>query len=253
MNKTIPAAILIMVSLKPAAQAADTSVRSVHIGFSYSPAIFPQSWVQPPIKAYAEDIFPEEVPRSKTIISKGLDKYPEATLKHLLAVYFLRQIKFYGVAYGGTNSSNTIYLVNEGAIKGYTDKYLEQTFHHEFSSILFRNFPSLLDTNQWKNANRPDFIYNDPENGVGAIRNNQSSQDLDTSFCTKGVLTQYGGSSMENDINTFAQNLFRPDENFWDYVERFPRIGEKTRLLIKFYTRIHPLFTEKYFRNFEHQ
>ncbi|MEI9810500.1 MAG: hypothetical protein WDO16_22970 [Bacteroidota bacterium] len=92
-----------------------------------------------------------------------------------------------------------------------------------------------------------------PENGVGAIRNNQSSQDLDTLLCQKGVLTQYGGSSIENDVNTFAQNLFRPDENFWAYVDRFPRIREKTTLLIQFYTKINPMFTEAYFRKMGNQ
>ena len=98
---------------------------------------------------------------------------------------------------------------------GYTELYLEQTFHHEFSSILYRNHPSFFDEAGWKNANISGFDYNDPEAGVGAIRNNQSSQDLDTALCKKGFLTQYSVSGMENDINTFAQNIFSPSENFW--------------------------------------
>ncbi len=71
-------------------------------------------------------------------------------------------MKFYDVPYGGTNSTDAVYLVNRGAPLGYTDKYLEQTFHHEFSSILFRNFPALLDTGLWKGANQINYIYNDP-------------------------------------------------------------------------------------------
>jgi hypothetical protein len=85
---------------------------------------------------------------------------------------------------------------------------------------------------------------------VGAIRNNASSQDLDSSLCNKGFLTQYAQSSMENDINTFAQNLFSPSEGFWQLADRFPRINKKVKLLVSFYNRIDSIFTEKYFRSF---
>jgi hypothetical protein len=248
MNRPIILVSLLFSIISSRAQDHDTTIKAVHIGFNYSPLIFPESWRPAPINAYGEQLAFREIQRSKEILARGLSKYPDATLKNLAAVYFVRLMKFYDVAYGGTNSTDAVYLVNQGVSSGYTDKYLEQTFHHEFSSILFRNFPALLDTNAWKEANHPDFIYNDPENGVGAIRNNQSSQELDSLLCQKGVLTQYGASSIENDVNTFAQNLFCPDENFWKYVDHFRRIRAKTTLLIQFYTKINPLFTEQYFR-----
>jgi hypothetical protein len=162
-------------------------------------------------------------------------------------------MKFFDVGYGGTNSADAVYLSDQGTTAGYTDKYLEQTFHHEFSSILFRNNPKFFDTTAWKAANAANFVYNDPENGVGAIRNNQSSQDLDTVLCQKGLLTQYGGSSLENDINTFAQNLFCPEKSFWSNVDRFPRIRKKATLLIAFYGQLSSAYTEAYFRKLEKQ
>jgi len=66
----------------------------------------------------------------------------------------------------------------------------------------------------------------------------------------KGLLTQYAGSGIENDINTIAQNLFRPDPRFWRYVKKYPRIRIKTKLLISFYHQYDPQFTEAYFRKF---
>jgi hypothetical protein len=69
----------------------------------------------------------------------------------------------------------------------------------------------------------------------------------------KGVLTQYGGSSIENDVNTFAQNIFCPEKNFWAYVDRFPGIKQKTKLLINFYGKISSMYTEQYFRKMENQ
>ncbi|MBC7946734.1 MAG: hypothetical protein H7Y42_02560 [Chitinophagaceae bacterium] len=240
-----------LIPLSLPAQSPDTTINGVYIGFNYSPQIFPEYWRAAPISAYGEKLQPDEIRRSRVIVSKALAKYPEAALSHVKATYFLRQMKFFNVPYGGTNSTDGIYLVNQGAMKGYTDLYLEQTFHHEYSSILLRKFARFLDTTGWKNANMAGFIYNDPENGVGAIRNNQSSQVLDSTLCQLGLLTQYGGSSLENDVNTFAQNLFCADVNFWNFVDRYPRIRKKTALLIRFYETIHPLFTEKYFRSLE--
>ena len=121
----------------------------------------------------------------------------------------------------------------------------EDTFHlyHKISQ-----HPSFFDEDGWKNANIAGFDYNDPENGVGAIRNNKSSQALDTALCKNGFLTQYSQSGIENDINTFAQNIFSPSPGFWEIADRFPRISKKIKLLIAFYNKIHSSFTEDYFR-----
>ena len=246
--------LLLLFSFFPKAQNTDTTIHKVYVGFIYSKNIFPGSWRDQPINATGIQVDRGEIPRSKIIIARALNKYPEIIFeKNLKYVYFLKEMKFYDVGYGGTNSADAVYLTNQGPSYGYTEKYLEQTFHHEFSSILFRNYPSLLDTNAWKEANIPGFLYNDPENGVGAIRDNRSSQDLDTLLCQKGILTQYGGSSIENDVNTFAQNLFCPEKNFWSYVDRYPRIKKKTELLIKFYGGLSSAYTEAYFRRMDKQ
>ena len=228
----------------------DTAIQGVLISFKYSVSNFPTDWQASPISATAEAINSSEIARSKLVMAKALKKYPSAPLrKNLRAIYFLKDMKFYNVGYGGTNSADALYLTNDGIVSGYTNLYLEQTFHHEFSSILYRNFPTYMDEAGWKSANYNNFNYNDPEAGVGAIRNNESSQDLDTALCAKGFLTQYSLSGMENDINTFAQNIFSPSENFWLYVDRYPRINKKVKLLIAFYNKFDPIFTESYFRN----
>jgi hypothetical protein len=157
-------------------------------------------------------------------------------------------MKFFDTPYGGTNSSNAVYISNDGIGQGFTNNFLEQTFHHEFSSILFRNHAGLLDTVEWKKANMPDFDYNDPENGVGSIRKNQTSQHIDTLLCEKGFLTEYSLSSMENDINTFAQNLFCSSPDFWRVVKTYPGINKKVNLLVAFYSKLDPVFTESYFK-----
>jgi hypothetical protein len=226
----------------------DTIIRSVKVSFQYSNTIFPVSWREAPILASAEAVAVEEVPRCKKIVAVALKKYPLVVLRELEKVYFLKSMSFYQVGYGGTNTTNALYLTDNGPEMGYTERYLEQTFHHEFSSILYRNHPGYLNESAWMASNMPEFKYNDPENGVGAIRNNRSSQDLDTALCVKGFLTEYAQSGMENDLNTFAQNMFSPSEGFWNLVDNYPRIAAKFNLMVIFYNRIHPMFTEEYFR-----
>lgn len=232
----------------------DTLINGIPVNFSYSTSPFPPEWQAAPISAKAEPMSNAEASRTASVLVTAMNKYPAAMLKaNLTAVYFFKSMSFYNVGFGGTNSTDMLYLTNNGEEYGYTNTYVEQTFHHEFSSILFRNFPNYLDTLSWQKANAPGFIYNDPEAGVGAIRNGQSSQEPDSILCMKGLLTQYAGSGMENDINTIAQNLFRPEPQFWDYVKRYPRIRKKTTLLINFYQRFDPRFTEAYFRKFANQ
>ena len=246
--KKLIAALLLFIPLIFFAQ--DTTINGVTVKFHYDMMIFPASWQTAPINAKGEEIGPSEIQRTKKIMVTALRKYPKQTLQQNLngGIFWLKSMKFFDVGYGGTNSTNALYLTDNGETRGYTDFYMEQTFHHEFSSILMRNFPVLLDTVAWKTANAKGFDYNDPENGVGAIRNNQSSQELDTAICRKGMLTQYGMSSLENDANTFAQNLFCPTKNFWIIVDRYPMIYRKTNLLIGFYHRLSGFFTEDYFR-----
>lgn len=245
---------IILVPLIANASPRDTLINGVHIAFNYSLNIFPESWRMAPISAWGDSIASSEIPRSQEIIARALKKYPVAVLhKELASVYFLRSMKFYDVSYGGTNSTDAVYITNNGIAAGYTENYLEQTFHHEFSSILFRNHTNLLDTTEWKKNNNEGFDYNDPENGVGSIRNNQSSQNIDTELCKQGFLTQYAMSSMENDINTFAQNIFCPSKEFRLAVEKYPHIKNKMLLLINFYHQINPEFTEDFFSNIKNQ
>ena len=233
---------------------ADTTIKGIEVSFTYAKEIFPESWQHAPVNARGETIAASEISRCAVAAVKALNKYPENVLTHnLKAVYFLKSMSFFGVGYGATNSNDVVYISSNGVGMGYTDFYLEKSFHHEFSSILFRNYPSVLDTVEWKKANGNDFDYNDPENGVGAIRSKKSSEELDTALARIGMLTQYAMSSLENDINTIAQNLFLPDNNFWDITDHYPLIKKKIKLLIAFYNKINPIFTEQYFRKINTQ
>jgi hypothetical protein len=245
--------LLILVTVRSSfATPADTTIHGIRTEFEVNTSMaFPSDWLQDPIHVSCVPIDPHEILRCQEITERALLKYPAEVLsENLKAIYFFKSMRFYDVSFGGTNSSDALYLTNNGARKGYTDLYLEQTFHHELSSIFLRNYSFLLDTVLWMKLNEPGFNYNDPENGVGAIRNRQTSPKLDTFLCARGFLTQYACSSLENDFNTLAQNLFVPAAGFWETVDRFPAIREKVKLLVAFYNNINSRFTENYFRQF---
>lgn len=241
--------LLLIWSRGNAESASDTTIKGIHISFGYTRNIFPDFWQTAPINAMAEPLASPEITRCKIILKTALDKYPSLMLeRELKDVYFVKAMKFYDVGYGGTNSTDALYLTNNGNSNGYTNLYLEQTFHHEFSSILYRNHPSYIKESKWYQANSQDFVYTDPENGVGAIRTNKSSQEFDSLLCEKGVLTEYATSGIENDLNTFAQNLFSPSPGFWGIVDKFSRISKKLKLIVAFYHKIDPVFTMEYFK-----
>jgi hypothetical protein len=251
MKSFLPVFLIALLPVSGLANPVDTTIRGVSVSFDYSVSIFPESWQTAPVSAAGVAISFSEIRRSKSVLARSLSKYPVTLLKtNLRVVHFLRSMEFFEVGYGGTNSTDALYITNDGDKNGYSDEYLEQTFHHEFSSILYRNYPDLLDTVAWKRANISGFDYNDPEAGVGAIRNNESSQELDTLLCKKGFLTQYAYSDLENDMNTVAQNLFKPDPGFWEIVDKYPRIRQKVKLLIAFYKKLNATFTENYLRGF---
>ena len=225
----------------------DTIISGVPVEFEYRISIFPDSWIAEPINAIGDQINEDEILRSKISLQNAMHKYPEIILQNNLQhIYFLKNMWFYDVGFGGTNSNDALYLTNNGIENGYSDAYIESTFHHEFSSILYRNYPDFLDRSAWDAIS--DQGNTDPEAGVGAIRNNSASTEIDTALCRFGFLTQYSMSDFENDLNMLAENIFNPSPEFWNVVDTYPLIKTKVRLLIRFYHSLDPMFNERYFR-----
>ncbi|MEZ5014333.1 MAG: hypothetical protein R2794_08585 [Chitinophagales bacterium] len=227
----------------------DTVLHGVHIHLTYSAEIFPESWLEDPINAEGGQLKDTEIPRTIHALDLALAKYPEKILTYNCPdIYCLEWMRFYDVGYGGTNTNDAVYVTNAGLEMGYTDAFLESSFHHEFSSILFRNFGGLIDTTSWISGNPAQFEYGDPSGGAEAIRNGLAATDIDPELCAVGFLTQYSMSSMENDINMLAEQLFNPDPSFWQMVKENPRLAKKVDLLIAFYHQLDKSFTRQYFQ-----
>jgi len=224
------------------------------IFFTVDENTFPNEWYGPGIDAKAESLSEDEVERSKRIIISALDKYPAQFLEtNLKRVYVLKSMIFFEVNYGGTNSPelNSVYVVNNGPHMGYADIFIEQAFHHEFSSVLFFNYKNIFSKSEWEQINPAGFVYFDEATGgSGAIKEGKASQVFDSNAHQMGFLYEYAQSTMENDFNSFAENIFMGDESFFDIFEDYDKLKMKLDLTVKFYNALDSTFTIEYFKGF---
>ena len=219
---------------------------NIIIYFSINKNTFPKSWKTKKINAKGVSLSKKEYQITKRTIKKALAKYPLSVIKNnLKAIYVLKKIEFYGQQYGGTNSTDTVYLTNNGIARNYSEHYIEQTFHHEFSSILLRNYPHYFDKEKWINTNIKGFKYG--KGGVNALKKKIANQKFNRRINKKGLLTQYSISSLENDFNNFAQNIFLPSKNFKSILRKYKRLRQKRDIILRFYQRIDNQFTKQFF------
>jgi hypothetical protein len=219
----------------------------VKVFTTLSSDMFPQSWRGGDIDAKATALAPEEVDRSLRLVRLALTRYPEPVLnKNLRRIYLVRDLLFFGVPYGATNSLDCLYLCNRGVREGFTDWYLESSVYHEFSSILLRNYPKFWDEKAWLAANPKGFHY--LGDGTQAIRQGAASLDRDPKLYRLGFLTAYSQASVEEDFNVMTESLFMGDSGFWRAVDTYPRLRKKLEVALKLYGGIDRQFTESRFR-----
>ena len=220
----------------------------IPIRFDMADDMFPPSWRGGRVHATAVRVDASEVSRSLELVDAAMSKYPAGLLKqNVEAVFIVKEMRFYGLKYGGTNSRDTIYVTNRGVGDGFTDRYILSTFHHELSSILLRNHAEMFDKAAWHAANRDGFSYR--SSGMQSLKDGTADTKYSRRLHLDGFLNQYATSSMEEDFNTFAEALFTGDSRFWEVVDRFPRIAEKAEVILSFYQGLDPQFTEQYFRS----
>ncbi|GAB4292518.1 MAG: hypothetical protein Kow0068_17760 [Marinilabiliales bacterium] len=222
----------------------------IHIVLYPERKMFPDSWYEPDISGKAKALSAGEIARTKAVLDIAMKKYPAHVLsENLEKIYLLSELEFYGVKYAGTYSDKTLYIANSGLDEGYTNRFIEQSFHHEFSSILYWKYLHYFNKELWTSLNPDaDTIYFDDLGGAGAMITGTDNDEFDPKYHEIGFLYQYATSSFENDVNSFAENLFKAKPGFWDAVDKYDKIRQKTEIIIEFYNKLDTVFTEKYFR-----
>ena len=210
--------------------------------------IFPCKWRNNRTRPEFSSIDAKDIPGMQAILNTALDKYPENVLrKNLKRIYVLKTMFFFGLEFGGTYYKRKVYITNNGIENGYTDEYIEGTFHHEFSSVLLKRHKRYIDKKAWSIANPPGFEYGD--GGLEALRTEKTSIKLDSTLFANGFLNEYSLASFEEDFNCYAEFIFLSDAGFWEAWGNNEAIQKKTAILIRFYQRFDPIYTLEYFRS----
>lgn len=209
--------------------------------------MFPEQWRREPFSPSGKALAESQMGRARKVMRRALAKYPERVItENLKAVYVLSELRYSGIAAGGTNSRTDVY-VNAGAEKRpHTDAQVEMIFHAEFSSILLRNFARLFDEAAWEKCNPEGFTY--LGSGVDAIKQKKLGKMLDESLLEQGFLGEYERSSLENDFNGYAGGLWCGDVEVWKAAEKYPRVKRKVELTIALYEKIDAKMNERFFR-----
>jgi len=199
----------------------------------------------PPRNGKAIQIENFEIARFSKLLPLVLQQYPAGLLgKNIRAIKLSKNLEFFGVIYGATNTVDVIYLSSDGRNNGYTDSYIKQGFHHEFSSILIRNYN--FPVQQWMDANTPDFRY------LVALDKVLESTDKDLNlkgeeqYYQNGVIAKYSYTNYENDFNLFAQMVFNEPDRLKELVNKYPIIKKKYLIVKEFYLSISPFFADTF-------
>jgi hypothetical protein len=225
-----------------AAAARDIEGRyGVAVVYQVGPDFLPAQWRGPPSNGVAEPIGERELARILRRLPAWLDKYPGSVLhENLRTILLCGRLEFYGVLYAGTSSDSAVYLVNDARESGFSDEFLEKTFHHELSSLLM--FRHVFPASDWADANPEGFQYTARWDELLEQVAARRSLDASPALFRQGLLAEYGRTNLENDVNTYAELAFAEPQRMRELVEKYPAIRAKYLVLKSFYVGLSPEF-----------
>lgn len=199
----------------------------------------PAVWQISPVNGSAESLDEKELLRVLDITCGEMLRYPLKVIKRDLdALYLSKKLSLFGVDYGATILSQSVYLTSEGKEAGFSDDYLRRAFHHEFSSILIHLHP--FSEKEWRAVNPPGFKYLNELEGEGevleVVARGEIRKEPAPELLKQGFLAEYGKTSLENDVNTYVENYFLNNGEVSPMLSR--RINEKLKIIKNFYKSI---------------
>lgn len=226
--------------------------------------IFPEEWAKEPFCAAVKPIERSQRTRAHALVNRAIQKYPESLIKETLPrVFVVGELTFFNKQqFSGTTSHRAVYLVVKPEAAGYTDHFIEATFHREYSSLLLNIYLKHLDQSSWEAINPKGFRYlgasswerpKGKDGGATAIENGKTSLSLQgrVGYLDYGFLTEYSKSSIENDFNEYAAALFMEKSGLRELAEKHPAVAKKRNATIQFYSSIVPELNANYFMNIQ--
>ena len=175
------------------------------------------------------------------VISSALSKYPEKVIfNNIDRIYVGGPYKEGGAVIAGMYEGKSLYLFYRQVDWENKDLFLEQTLHHELSSVLIREYG--MDAFAWIGMNPDGFSYIINPREIDEYMSASGSYDADEGLLEQGLVSSYGKTNAENDINTYAELVFTEPQKMMLLVEKYPVVARKYRFLKRFYLSISPDF-----------
>lgn len=184
---------------------------------------------------------------AKIAISAALKDYPPEFLRNTGPnIFIANEVSILGYPVAGTvlpeGDRGWVILAASYLLPTFNLQYAELTFHHEFSSLLIRLRP--FPYQSWKQNLPVGFTFQNTVSArLDATVPNTAASKL-TDLISEGFVSEYGRSSLENDINTYAELLMGNPEKLANLAKASEVVRRKAELIARFYASLHPGFAE---------
>lgn len=211
------------------------------------------------VEAYSEDVAAElsldpritateptalQARWARNALRRAIRAYPPGFLKARQPyVVLVGELTIMGFEGGGTvRPPDSILLATHYLLGPLGAADVQRLFHHEFSSLLLAEtaFPEKL----WRQALPEGFSFpqTDEERLAAATK---FASDLEP-YHARGFVNDYGASSFENDVNTYAEFLMNDPSRLARLAADYPKIAAKTDIIRRFYESQHPGFVSRF-------
>ena len=185
--------------------------------------------------------------RIRNVVERELARYPAGSLDQILdAVLIGGDLTVGGLTARGAYAFGLVFLaIGERDWGQATDERVIATLHHEISSLFLRAHRDRFDETRFRGALPTGFRYE-----ADRIENGEYQQirgwefDVSLGYLEAGFLKPWAMRSLEQDFNSYAEELFVRSPRLLRMFAPESLVGRKARVVRDFYLAIDPRFAE---------
>jgi hypothetical protein len=188
-----------------------------------------------------DDLSPADQLGALKSLDAALAPYPPGFIKRFIdKVVLASDIRFWGgTRIGGCFFDRGIAIAYGGDGSDTIDPVNRDTFHHELSSHV--RIVSQIDDARWAGFNAPGTGYLSEADYRKLIADGQHKGG-DAALYEAGFVRPYGRSDIDDDWNTFAEQVFGHAQDFANLIRPYPRLRGKTGMMLDTYQALEPRF-----------
>ena len=238
MKNILKIAIIALVCFTTATAFSYEKINGIKVHSKYDVNNFPLSWRSLRINIWGKQIGRSDRNKATIAVKNFVKKYPKSFFKgQLSSIFLMRDLNFYGSYWGATYKWDRIYI-SYNSRDGDTIRFVTRELHHELSSILIENhsFPKY----EWVRTTKG--YYTSKNEGIDQAGKIGSGRGERRSLLKRGILTTYGASDFENDVNIYAEYIFVLPKKLDKHCKKYPRVAKKAKLIKEFYCSVDKRF-----------